>query len=246
MPTRIPAGAPVRERRHPPRHRLAGTGLPLLTGRPFPGARHGDRVRDMTDSEHALYACSPTTSRYFGPTTAGRGDQSAFPRQGRSGPADLPVHVSVGARPGVLVVHLSPRPDAVHCAVREQVAGEHALRARSAGICSGIRGATAMAPRPAERWPGGHLSKAWNRSSPSCGQPTRASCDGTPDWDGVDRRDGAIPSPAAAGVPPASGGSRRLGAVKEHALGVRADSSYRELEPRLRQALVVGRPIAGS
>src|SRR6266851_1142422 len=30
------------------------------------------------------------------------------------------------------------------------------------------------------------------------------------------------------------------------ALGVRADPSYRELEPGLRQALVVGRPIAGS
>ena len=30
------------------------------------------------------------------------------------------------------------------------------------------------------------------------------------------------------------------------ALGVRPDSSYRELEPGLRQALVVGRPIAGS
>ena len=30
------------------------------------------------------------------------------------------------------------------------------------------------------------------------------------------------------------------------ALGVRADSSYLELEPALRQALVVGRPIAGS
>ena len=30
------------------------------------------------------------------------------------------------------------------------------------------------------------------------------------------------------------------------ALGVRADSSYRELEPGLRQALVVGRPIADS
>jgi hypothetical protein len=30
------------------------------------------------------------------------------------------------------------------------------------------------------------------------------------------------------------------------ALGVRADGSYGELEPGLRQALVVGRPIAGS
>jgi alkylhydroperoxidase family enzyme len=30
------------------------------------------------------------------------------------------------------------------------------------------------------------------------------------------------------------------------ALGVRADASYRELEPGLRQALVVGRPISGS
>ena len=28
------------------------------------------------------------------------------------------------------------------------------------------------------------------------------------------------------------------------ALGVRADASYRELEPELREALVVGRPVA--
>src|SRR5260370_39650863 len=26
----------------------------VLTGRPFPGARHGDRVRDIAASEHAL------------------------------------------------------------------------------------------------------------------------------------------------------------------------------------------------
>src|SRR5260221_6660194 len=54
MPAGTPAGAPVRARRHQPRRRLAGTGLLVLTGRPFSGARHGDRVRDIAESEHAL------------------------------------------------------------------------------------------------------------------------------------------------------------------------------------------------
>ncbi len=44
----------MRARRHQPRRRLAGTGLLVLTGRPFSGARHGDRVRDIAESEHAL------------------------------------------------------------------------------------------------------------------------------------------------------------------------------------------------
>src|SRR5437667_12693751 len=55
MPAGVPAGVPVRARRH----HADGIAGPVrascvLAGRPFPGARHGDRVRDIAESGHAL------------------------------------------------------------------------------------------------------------------------------------------------------------------------------------------------